>query len=144
VNSLSVFTAVGIIALAALVWLFLRTWNSDQLDEIVNKHRPTAKLSTKADFVEGMNHIPVALSLEGSDLLYENPDLQAKLEIARIDEVEYVSELATGSAVDTGKVLRVRSHGHAFEFILDPQSAARWSAALPPHRFDDASQANAV
>jgi hypothetical protein len=137
VNTLSVFTVVGIVALAALVWLFLRTWTNDQLDEIVKKHRPTAKVTTKADFVEGMNHIPVALSLEGNDVLYENSDLQAKLEIARIDEVEYVNELSTGSAVDAGKVLRLRSHGHAFEFILDSKSAESWTAALPPHRFDD-------
>lgn len=136
-TSLSLLTGIGIVALAVLVWVFVRTWNNDQLEEIVKRHTPTARLSTKADLIEGINHIPVALSLEGSDIVYENPDLQAKLEIARIEEVEYASELATGNHVEAGRVMRLRSHGHAFEFILDPASAERWSAALPAHRMNE-------
>ena len=143
-SSLPLFTAVMVVVLAGLVWFFLRTRSNDQLDEILNRHKATSKITTKADFVEGMNHIPVALVLKESEIFYENPDLQARLEIARIDEVEYDSELATGNNIESGRVLRLRSHGHAFEFILDASSAEKWSTALPPHRMDEPGAVHAV
>ena len=40
-----------------------------------------------------------------------------------------------GQAVD-GKALRLRSHGHTFEFVLDPDTARQWESMLPPRHFD--------
>jgi hypothetical protein len=42
---------------------------------------------------------------------------------------------ATGHTV-AGKALRLRSHGHAFEFLLDLATARQWETALPPRRYD--------
>jgi len=68
-------------------------------------------------------------------LHYENPDLQATVELRHIDEVEYDDETATGHSV-AGKALRIRSHGHAFEFVLDHATAKQWEQLLPPRQFD--------
>ena len=131
--SLEALTLIGVIVLAGLVWFFIRTWSHDRLDAIMKTRGATAKLVTRADYVEGRTHIPVALAMDEKCLYYENVDLQASLDLDRIEEVEYDDELATGGEVHAGRVLRLRSHGHTFEFILDSPTAARWSAALPPH-----------
>ena len=131
--SLEVLTAVGVVVLAGLVWFFVRTLSHDRLDAIMKKRGATAKLVTPADYVEGGTHIPLVLALDETCIYYENVDLQASLDLDRIDEVEYDDELATGGEVHAGRVLRLRSHGHTFEFILAAPAAARWSAALPPH-----------
>lgn len=135
--SLPVLTMIGLVVLAALVVLFIRTRSNDQIEALVNKHKSGAKVATKAELIEGMNHIPVAIVMNGGEIQYENLDLQAKLEIARIDEVEYDNELATGTHVNSGRVLRLRSHGHAFEFILDSAAAERWATVLPAHRMNE-------
>lgn len=132
---LSTVTVVGLVVLAALVWLFLRTRSKDLLEERMAKRRATSRLVCRADFVEGLERIPVALSLGSESICYENPDLDASLELQRIEEVEYDDETATGQAVD-GKALRLRSHGHTFEFVLDPSAAQQWAAALPPKHLD--------
>jgi hypothetical protein len=130
--SLEVITVLGVVVLAGLVWFFVRTLSHDRLDAIMKKRAATAKLVTPADYVEGGTHIPVVLALDTKCLYYENVDLQASVDLDRIEEVEYDDELATGSTVQ-GRVLRLRSHGHTFEFILDAPTAARWTAVLPPH-----------
>ena len=130
-------TVVGVVVLAALVIVFLRVRAKDQLEDIIAKRKSTSRLVTRADFMEGMQKIPVAISLTGDALFYENPDLQASLELGVIEEVEYDDETATGHQV-VGKALRIRSHGHAFEFVLDMASARQWEQLLPPHRIDEA------
>jgi len=59
------------------------------------------------------------------------------VELRHIDEVEYDDETATGRSV-VGKALRLRAHGHAFEFLLDQGTARQWEQLLPPHRLDEA------
>ena len=129
---------IGIAAAAGLVWYLVRQRSADQIQKIIEKHRTDSRLISKAEFVEGRNRMPVALALRGSSIHYENPDLEAELEIDRIDEVEYSDELATGMDVNNGgRVLRLRSHGHAFEFVLDRGSAEQWASVLPSHRIDE-------
>jgi hypothetical protein len=132
---LTIVTIVGLVVLVALVWLFARTRSQDLLEERMAKRRPSSRIVSRADFVEGLDRIPVALSLSTEVLYYENPDLDATLELKHIDEVEYDDETATGQSVD-GKALRLRSHGHTFEFVLDPESARQWAAHLPPRHMD--------
>jgi hypothetical protein len=109
------------------------------------KRQPNSKLVSRADYVEGMESIPVGLSLAADSLYYENPDLEASFELNRIDEVEYSDELATGKMVDDDcMVLRLRSHGTAFEFVLDKPEAKKWMAALPPRTSGQAPAAHAV
>jgi hypothetical protein len=136
--SVGLITVVGLVVLAALVVLFIRTRSSDLLEEIMNKRRAGSKLVSRADYMEGPGRMPVALALTDDTFYYENPDFQALFELRMIDEVEYDDELATGRHVEHGcRALRLRSHGTTFEFVLTPDVCAKWMAALPPHRADE-------
>ena len=140
---LGTVTVVGVIALVGLVFLFVRLRMKDLIDEYVKKRSASSRVCCRADYVEGIERIPVALSLTDDTIYYENPDLQASMELKNIDEVEYDDETATGQSV-VGKTLRIRAHGHTFEFVLDANNARLWQTALPPHRLDDRSAAQAV
>ena len=137
------FLALGVAALAVLVWWYRRARVNDTFDLILSRHRPTAKVSSRAELVDGRNHIPVALTLSQQQIHYENTDLDAMLDIDQIDEVEYGSDLLTGG-IATGAVLRLRAHGRAIEFVLDMATARRWSELLPPHRMDQIGTVHAV
>jgi hypothetical protein len=137
--SLEVITIVGVIVLAGLAIVYVKMRSKDKVDDIMNKRRPTSILVTRGDYVEGLEHIAVALSLTDDTFFYENPDLDARFELSRIEEVEYSDELATRSAVPHGcGVLRLRSHGAAFEFIVGPQDCVKWQAALPARSINQA------
>lgn len=132
---LGTVTVVGLVVLAALIWVFVRMRMKDHLDELMAKRRGSCRIVSRADFLEGMEKIPVCLALADDALHYENADLQATMELRHIDEVEYDDETATGHSV-VGKALRIRSHGHAFEFVLDQATARQWEQLLPPRRVD--------
>lgn len=126
-------TIVGLVVLAVLVVGFFKVRQKDLIGAIMQKRRAGSTLVSRADYVEGMEKIPVALALSGDTFYYENPDLEASFELGRIEEVEYDDELSTGRTVeDNVRVLRLRSHGAAFEFVLDKAEAQKWMAALPP------------
>jgi hypothetical protein len=133
---LTVLTVAGLVVLVALVFLFLRTRPTDGLTSLLAKYQPSAKLASKAAYAEGLHQYPVVLALTAERIHYVNPDLDATLDLAAIDETEYDDELATGRSVQ-GKVLRIRSHGHTFEFVLEPETARQWMTALPPRRMQD-------
>jgi hypothetical protein len=127
---LTTVTIVGVVVLAALIWLFIRTRSKDLLDEMMVKRRASSKVVSRADFIEGPNRIPVVLSCTSDRITYENSDLDAFLETKNIDEVEYDDETSTGRSVH-GRVFRLRSHGHVFEFEVDAAAAKQFEAALP-------------
>lgn len=133
-----ILVLLGIAVVAAIVMYAVRRRSSDQIQKIMARHQPESKLVSKAELVEGRNRMPVALALRDRSIHYENPDLEAELELERIDEVEYSDELATGMDINNGgRVLRLRSHGQAFEFLLEPRAAEQWAAILPSHRMDE-------
>ncbi len=133
--SVSTITVIGVVVVVVLVWFFFRTRRGDRVSEIMEKRRATSRLVSAADYVEGLERIPVVLALTADTFYYENPDLQASFELARIDEIEYDDELAIGRSVEEGhRALRLRSHGATFEFILPAAEAAKWEAALPARR----------
>jgi hypothetical protein len=132
---LGTITLIGVVVLAVLLWLFFRTRSHDRLTEIMEKRRATSRLVATAHYVEGLERIPVVLALTADTFYYENPDLQASFELARLDEIEYDNELAIGRSLEQGlRALRLRSHGATFEFILPAAEAAKWEAALPGKR----------
>jgi hypothetical protein len=133
---LTIMNIVGLAAVAGLIWLFLRTRAKDQLEAIAVKRRPQSRLVEKADFMDGSSHIPVVLSLTDQSIFYENMELAAQIDLERIEEVEYEDGFAKGHEVE-GKVLRLRSHGHTYEFVLDEKSASRWGQMLPVHHYND-------
>ena len=132
---LGTVTVVGLVVLAALIWVFMRMRMKDQLDELMAKRRGSCRIVSRAHFLEGIEKIPVALALDNETVYYENADLQATLDLGHIVEVEYDDETATGHSV-VGKPLRLRSHGHAFEFMLDQATARQWEQLLPARRVD--------
>jgi hypothetical protein len=135
--SLEIITLAGVVVLAVLLWIYLRMRSKDRIDEILAKHRASASVCSRANLMEGMEMIPVALALKNDAIYYENTDLQASIELALIEEIEYDDETATGHTMP-GKVLRIRAHNHVFEFALDLPTARQWEAALPPRRIDRA------
>lgn len=130
---LATLTVIGLVVLAVLTVIFLRVRRTDQIGALMDKRRAGATLVSRAEYVEGVEKMPVALSLAGGTLYYENPDLEASFDLDRIDEIEYDDELATGKTLPEGcRILRLRSHGAAFEFVLDKGDCEKWRAVLPP------------
>jgi len=134
-ESLGVITIVGVAILAGLVLLFLRVRSKDLIDGCIQRRQQGARICSRAELVEGRERIPVALAITEDTLYYDNPDMQASLELRNLDEVQYDDETATGHAV-IGKTLRLRSHGHMFEFVLDAKVARQWEELLPAHRVE--------
>src|SRR5260370_42692835 len=60
--------------------------------------------------------------------------MQASLDLQWVREIEYDTELATGSLPPTGRVLRLRSTSQTFEFVIPSDVVARWYMMLPPRR----------
>src|SRR5690348_17055181 len=88
--TLTAVTIVGLVVLAALAILFVRVRSKDMLDELMAKRRASARLVSRAKFVEGIEDIPVALSLSTDTIVYENPDLEATLELRNVDRKSVV------------------------------------------------------
>ena len=129
---LETVTVIGIVVLAILIWFFVRARSKDLITELMEKRRANSRIVSRADYVEGMNSMPVALSATAESLYYENTDLQATFELARIDEIEYDDELSTGRSLPPGtRALRLRSHGAAFEFVMPAAEIAKWQSVLP-------------
>jgi hypothetical protein len=139
-----VLNIAGPIILIALVVTFFRLRTRNRFDAIAKKRKNEAKLIDRADYVEGPTHFPVVLSLTDRAIFYENMELAAHLDLDRIEEVEYTDELSTGRDVPHGRVLRLRSHGHIFEFVLNKKSATQWNQHLPVHRMDESGSVHAV
>ena len=134
---------IAVVLLTAMVWWFRRSRASDRFAVLMKRHAATETLTSRAQLIDGANHIVVALTLDPQRILYANDDLDAAIDIRQIDEVEYGSDLVTGGIAD-GAVLRLRAHGRAIEFVLDSASAERWSRKLPPHRINQTGTVHAV
>jgi len=127
------FIVFGAIAIFFLAWSFRAGRLRGGFARMIHGRKSTSRISSMAELIDGGNHIPVALTLERSQIFYESAALHASLDIARIDEVEYDTEQGTGK-----NILRLRARGQSLEFVLDLASAKEWAALLPPHRFGDA------
>jgi hypothetical protein len=135
----AIVTVVGLAVLAVLVVLYLQLRRKDVLGALMDKRRGSSRLVTRADYVEGREQIPVALSISADTLYYESPDMEASFELNRLDEIEYSDDLATGRDVHGCRVLRLRSHGATFEFLIDKADVDKWTAALPARTYGQPS-----
>ena len=122
--------AAGVVAV--LYWQLRKHLATSRIDSLLATRRPTSRMVSGGEFVEGNRHLKVALALTNSDLFYENVDMEASLDLRWIREVEYDTCLATGHAVESGKVLRIRCFSQTFEFVLPTEFVQRWLVALPP------------
>lgn len=139
---LATVTVVGVIVLAVLVVVFLKVRQGDLLGAIMEKRRSTSKIVSRADYVEGASTIPVAIALTSDAFYYENPDLEASFELARIEEIEYADDLMTGKNHSADcRVLRLRSHGATFEFLIGKAETPKWESLLPARMIGASAQA---
>src|SRR5258708_38350871 len=86
----------GGVAVTALLWAYDRARRRDRFAAIVARHQTTAKISSAAQLVDGRNHIPVALTLDVSEIFYESDTVEARLPLVGIDEVAYDTALSLG------------------------------------------------
>ena len=124
------FAALGVIAV--LGWILYRHIGASRLEAFAAKRRPTSRLVSGGEFVDGNRHMKVTLALTDTNLFYENADLEASLDLRWASEIEYDNRLATGHDVGEGKVLRIRCFSQLFEFVLPHDVTARWQTMLPP------------
>lgn len=126
------------LALAALVaagflgWKLYRKFISGRIETFTEKRRATSRIVSRGEYVDGNRHLQVALAVTQSTFFYENADMQASIDLDYVREIEYDTELATGTTPATGKVLRLRSNSQTFEFVLPNDMVARWHMMLPP------------
>jgi hypothetical protein len=123
---------VSVIVAGFLGWNLYRRFGTDRIEAFNEKRRATSRLVSRGEFVDGNRHLDVALALTDSTFFYENSDMQASLDLDWVREIEYDTELATGTAPLNGTVLRLRSNSQTFEFVLSNDVVTRWQTMLPP------------
>ena len=124
----------AVAALAVLGWTLYRRLASDRIAKFIERRRTTSRMVSRGEFVDGNRHLAVALAVTDSTFFYENSDMQASLDLQWVREIEYDTELATGTAVAGGKALRLRCYSQTFEFVLPNDVVARWHMMMPPRR----------
>ncbi|MCU1347756.1 MAG: hypothetical protein JWO56_786 [Acidobacteria bacterium] len=127
-------TIAAVVAVVILGWNLYRRFGSDRIAELNERRRATSKMVGRGELVDGNRHLAVALALTQSTFFYENSDMQASIDLQWVREIEYDTELATGTAIEGGKVLRLRSNSQTFEFVLPNDVVPRWHMMLPPRR----------
>jgi hypothetical protein len=124
----------SLIVVAFLGWNLYRRFGVDRIEALNEKRRATSRLVSRGEFVDGNRHLEVALAVTHSTFFYENADMEASIDLQWVREIEYDTELATGSVPPSGKVLRLRSSSQTFEFVLPNDVVARWHMMLPPRQ----------
>jgi hypothetical protein len=133
---MGLITVIGIVVAAGLIAVLMKFLAKDKIDAVLAKRKSSTVLGSAAEYVEGPQHIEVGLSIDKDTIHYENADISAHFDLKNIEEVVYDDDLATGARA-SGVVLRLRSHGHTFEFVMTPEEMAKWKKVLPPHRADE-------
>ncbi|HWS72898.1 MAG TPA: hypothetical protein VN605_12335 [Thermoanaerobaculia bacterium] len=127
-------SVAAVIIVALLGWNLYRRFGADRIGELNERRRLDSRIVSRGELVDGNRHLAVALALTQSTFFYENADIQGSIDLEWLREIEYDNELATGSVVEGGKVLRLRSNSQMFEFVLPKDIVPRWHLMLPPRR----------
>jgi hypothetical protein len=125
---------VVVLVAAYLTWNLSRRLRSDRITALSERRRAASRFVSRGELVDGNRHLTVALALTESTFFYENPDMEASIDLEWVREIEYDNELATGGMVTAGEVLRLRSDSQTFEFVVPNDTAARWHSVLPARR----------
>jgi hypothetical protein len=131
---LTLLAFVAVLVAAFLAWNLYQRFGTDRIDQLNERRRATSKMVSRGEFVDGNRHLAVALAIDQSTFYYENADMQASIDLQWIREIEYDTELATGTSVEGAKVLRIRSGSQTFEFVIPNDIVARWHMMLPARR----------
>lgn len=132
---LSIAAAVAVVFLC---WSLYRHFASSRIGALMNRRRATSRMVSTGEFVDGNRHLPVALALTNTELFYENSAMQASLDLRWVREIEYDTNLSSGPAIESGKVLRIRSFSQVFEFVIPDDVVTRWHMILPPRQNQEA------
>jgi len=124
----------AVVVVGFLGWNLSRRFGTDRIEALNEKRRGTSRLVSRGEFIDGNRHLDVALAVTSSTFFYENADMEGSLDLQCVREIEYDTELATGTVPATGKVLRLRSNSQTFEFVLPNEVVPRWHLELPPRR----------
>lgn len=127
-------TTAAAVLVVFLCWNLYRRFGADRIDALSDRRRAASRMVSRGEFFDGNRRLEVALALTGDTFYYENAAMQASLDVQWIREIEYDTRLATGAAVEGGKVLRLRCHSQTFEFVIADEVVARWHMMLPPRR----------
>jgi len=130
----ALLSLAAVVVVVFLAWNLYRRFGADRIGEFNENRRSSSRMVGRGEFVDGNRHLAVALAVTQSTFFYENSDMQASLDLQWVREIEYDTELATGSAVVGGKILRMRSDSQTFEFVLPNDTVPRWHLMLPPRR----------
>jgi len=128
------FSLAAFAAAVLLAWNLYRRFASDRIALFNERRRDTSRIVSRGELVDGNRHLAVALALTQTTFFYENSGMQGSLDLQWVLEIEYDTELATGTVVQGGRVLRLRTHSQTFEFILPADLVPRWHMMLPPRR----------
>jgi hypothetical protein len=131
---LTLLSFIAVIVVVFLAWNLFTRFGSDRILAFNEKRRGSSRLVSRGEFVDGNRHLEVALAVTQSTLYYENADMEASIDLRWVREIEYDTELATGTVPPNGEVLRLRSNSQTFEFVLPRDVAERWHLMLPPRR----------
>ena len=123
---------VAVVIVGLLGWNLYGRFGVDRIEALNEKRRPTSRLVGRGELIDGNRHLEVALAVTQSTFFYENADMQASIDLQWVREIEYDTELGTGTVPPTGKVLRLRSNSQTFEFVLPNDAVPRWHLMLPP------------
>jgi hypothetical protein len=132
-----IIAAIAIVAI--LGFNLFQRFGSDRIAAFIEKRRKTSRMVGRGEFVDGNRHLEVAMALDGNTFFYENGDMQASIDLQWVREIDYDTELATGTTPPAGRVLRLRSNSQAFEFVIPNDDVARWHMMLPPRRGAEAA-----
>jgi hypothetical protein len=141
---MALLTIAAVVAVGILGWNLYGRFGADRIAQLNEKRRSSSRLVSPGEFVDGNRHLQVALAVTHETLFYENADMEASIDLHWVREIEYDTELATGTTPPAGKVLRLRTHSQAFEFVIPDDVVARWHLMLPPRRAADAAPAPLV
>lgn len=130
-------TAAAVIAV--LCWILFRHISASRIEALAVRRRPTSRIVSGGEYVDGNRRLKVVLALTNTDVFYENADMSASLDLRWVSEIEYDSRLATGHDVPEGTVLRIRCFSQVFEFLLPVDAVQRWRTMLPPRRHMEAA-----
>jgi hypothetical protein len=130
-----VWLSIAAVAVVSfLSWNLYLRFGADRLTALSDKRRPLSRFVSRGEFIDGNRHMNVVLAVTRSTFFYENADMEASLELQFVDEIEYDTQLSTGTAPANGKVLRFRCHSQVFEFVVPNDAVAQWHTMLPPRR----------
>jgi hypothetical protein len=131
---LEMMVIIGVAVSGFLGVNLYRRLRSDGVEAFNAKRRPTSRFVSRGEYVDGNRHLDVALAVTQSTFFYENTDMEASIDLQWVREIEYDTELVTGTVVRNGRVLRLRSQSQTFEFVLPNDVVSRWHTMLPPRR----------